>query len=533
MSFNPRQGNHQSPFMLTLPVGALFATGSAIIVLRMLLEDLVEPPQLLSLGLSFYENVVDIGHVFLCWWILILVIVLLLSLILRRQFLNVFSLAVISLPVILIVPFLDMLIPAKGVSGIHYQHTFSTLSHIAANLINPFITLGGITPGVRVEIFLIILSILFTAHFLLEKSWAKSMLASGLTLIVIMIFGYLPAFYRFAGVKEFQSTFSPGPFAYMRMLFIPLLFLFAGITLRLAHEQPGGWKLLRKIVYPSRMTAYGGAFLAGYLLIHLGSATTATDLSPAMEILRVVTALSGIWFLFLSAKFRNDIIDLPADRISTPDRPLVTGEMSVRTASQLSGIFIVISFPLLIQGSPNLLLFWLVFCAISHLYVSEHLNVRKIYPLGQAAIAALIVFLVLAGAELAVEDGASLAFEFHPLFIPGVFLMAFLVANLKDFRDLEGDRIAGYRSLPMLFENPLRAVPWLITGTAIIVSILSFSVGVPMIPVGGILLIYLFSGFRTLKRISGFHEMDKITVLTIWTILACLAAFVLNHLFPM
>ncbi len=533
MSFSKQATGNSAAPPLTLPVGALFSTGSAIIILRMLLEDLMEPPQMISLGLTFYENIVDIGHVFLCWWILILSLILVLSFTLNQRFMKVFTLTVFGLPLILIVPFLDTLISTASISGIQYQNSFSTLPHTLINLFNPFTALTGITPGIRIEIAILIIAVPLIGHFVLKQSWIKSFLATGMALSIIMVFGYLPAFYQIVGIREFQASATPEAFDFMRMLFVPLLVLFGGVILRLAQEQPGGWKLVRKAIYPSRMTAYGGAFLAGYLLIHLGSATTATGLSPAMEMLRVVTALSGIWFLFLSAKFRNDIIDLPADRISTPDRPLVTGEMSVRTASQLSGIFIVISFPLLIQGSPNLLPFWLVFCAISHLYVSEHLNVRKIYPLGQAAIAALIVFLVFAGAELAADGGALQALKFHPLFIPGVFLMAFLVANLKDFRDLEGDKIAGYRSLPMLFENPLRAVPWLITGTAIIVSILSLSVGVPMIPVGVILLIYLFSGFRTLKHISGFHEMDKITVLTIWTILACLAVFVLDHLFPM
>ncbi|MCK5878483.1 MAG: UbiA prenyltransferase family protein, partial [Holophagae bacterium] len=408
MSFNKQFNKKLSVSTLTLPVGALFATGSAIIVLRMLLEDLMAPPHLLSSGLNFFENIVDLGHVFLCWWILVLALVLIISFILNRQFMNIFSLSVIGLPIILIVPFLDMLIPTGDLSGIQYQNSFSTLPHTIINLFNPFTSLTGITPGVRVEIALIFIGIPLTARFLLKNSWTRSLLAAGVALLIIMAFGYLPAFYQMAGIKEFQASTTPGTFEFMRMLFVPLVLVFTGIILRLIHEQPGGCKLLRKAVYPSRMTTYGSAFLAGYFLIRLGSAQSPILLSHAMEVFRVATALSGIWFLFLSAKFRNDIIDLPADRISTPDRPLVTGEMSVDAAAQLSGIFIVISFPLLIQGSQNLLLFWVSFCAISHLYVSHHLNIRKIYPLGQGAIATLIVLLVLAGAELAVEGGALL-----------------------------------------------------------------------------------------------------------------------------
>lgn len=533
MFFKKQVDNNLPDPTLTLPVGALFATGSAIIVIRMLLEDLIESPRLLFSNLAFFENIVDLGHVFLCWWMLVLALVLLFSFIFRRQFMNMFSLSVIGLPIILIVPFLDMLIPTGGLSGIQYQSTFSTLPHTIINLFNPFTSLIGITPGVRVEIALITIGVPFAARFLLKNNWTRGLLATGLALLVIMSFGYLPAFYQIVGIREFQASATPGTFEHMRMLFVPLVLLSAGIVLRLVHEQPGGWQLLRRVVYPSRMTTYGSAFLAGYFLILLDSSHSPVLLSHVMETLRVALALSGVWFLFLSAKFRNDIVDLPADRISTPDRPLVTGEMSVNTAAQLSGIFIVLSFPLLIQGNQNILLFWMGFCSISHLYVSHHLNIRKIYPLGQAAIAALIVLLVLAGAELATEGGALLAVEFHPVFIPGVFLMAFLVANLKDFRDLEGDRIAGYRSLPMLFSDPLQAVPWLIIGTAIIVFILALSVGIPMVAVGVILLIYLILAFRALKRIPGFHEMDKITLLTIWTILSCVVVFVLDHLFTM
>jgi|GEM_PF-3147266 len=516
----------------SLPIGGVFATGSAIIILRMLLEDLMESPHLFPNNFSFYENLVDLGHVFLCWWILLLSLVLLSAFMLKRPFMNILSLSIIGLPVILTVPFLDLLLPGIGFEGIQYQYTFATLPHILTELFNPLISLVGIPSGVRIEIALVLIGIPLSAHFCLKSSWVRSIGTSLLSFLIILIFAYLPAFFQWAGVPEFQSHANPGAFEHMRMLFIPLMLVACGIVLRLIHEQPGGWHLLRKAIYPSRMTTYGAAFLTGYFLIRQGtSPLPPMQLSLTMEILRVATALSGIWLLFLSTKFRNDIIDLPADRISTPDRPLVTGELSVDTAGQLAVIFFALSFPLLIQGSPNELLFWLGFCGISYLYVSRHLNIRKVYPLGQGAIAALIVFLVLAGAELATAGGALKAAVFHPVFIPGLFLMAFLVANLKDFRDVEGDRAAGYRSLPMLFADPLRAVPWLICGTAFIVSILAFSVGTPMLPVAVVLIFYLIFGFWTLKHISGFHEMDKITLLTIWTILACVALFVLKH-FP-
>ncbi|NOZ12556.1 MAG: UbiA family prenyltransferase [Acidobacteria bacterium] len=516
----------------SFPAGALFATGSAIIILRMLLEDLIEPPYLLSNGLTFYENFVDLSHVFLCWWLLFLSVILVAALILKRRFINIFSISLFGLPVLFIVPVVDFLMPSTGLTGIQYQNSFSTFPHVLANLFNPFVSLPGITPGIRIELTIILIGIPFVVRYLLKKSWKRGISVATAAFLLILFFGYLPALYRFAGIPEFQDTAVPDSFDFMRMLLIPLLLLTSGLILRLVHEQPGGWKLLRKAIYPSRMTAYGSAFLAGYFLVRLtGSGNPPLQLSPAMEIIRVAEALSGIWFLFLSTKFRNDIVDLPADRISTPDRPLVTGEISVDTASHLAIIFSAISFPLLIQGSPNELLFWMGFFSISHLYVSRHLNIRKVYPLGQAAIAMLIVLLVLAGAELAVKGGTLEAISFHPAFIPGVFLMAFLVANLKDFRDLEGDRIAGYRSLPMLFSNPLRAVPWLIISTAVIVTLLSFSVGIPMVPVGIVMALYLFLGFRTLRKISGFQEMDKITLLTIWAILACLALFVVNNLF--
>ncbi|NOY22126.1 MAG: UbiA family prenyltransferase [Acidobacteria bacterium] len=532
MSFESGNTDNMFSREFSFPVGALFATGSAIIILRMLLEDLTEPPYLLANGLSFYENLIDLSHVFICWWLLFLSLVLVFTLILKRPFINIFSISVIGLPVLFIVPLVDALIPATISAGIQYQQSFSTLPHILVNLFNPSVSLLGITPGIRVEIALTLIGIPFITRYLLKKSWGKGISAAFMAFILILFFGYLPAFYQLAGIPEFQKSAVPGAFDFMRMLLIPLLLVTSGIVLRLAHEQPEGWKLLRKVIYPSRMTAYGSAFLAGYFLVRLGNPGVPAQLSPAIESLRIAMALAGIWFLFLSTKFRNDIIDLPADRISTPNRPLVTGELSVNTATHLAAIFSAISFPLLIQGSPNELLFWMGFCALSHLYVSRQMNVRKIYPLGQATIATLIVLLVLAGAELATKGGALKAMSFHPVFIPGVFLMAFLVANLKDFRDLEGDRIAGYRSLPMLFSNPLRAVPWLIISTASIVTLLSFSVRIHMITVGIIMILYLFTGFRTLKRISGFHEMDKITLLTIWTILACLAAFVLQHISP-
>ncbi|MDR2692883.1 MAG: UbiA family prenyltransferase [Chitinispirillales bacterium] len=131
----------------------------------------------------------------------------------------------------------------------------------------------------------------------------------------------------------------------------------------------------------------------------------------------------------------NDILDVETDRVSHPDRPLVTGAMSIGSASVFTAALATLSLACATAVS--------VFHATAALIPIILLTMYSIYfkrtkLIGNIIVAALTAYALLFG-------GLS-----HPdikiLFAPALlaFLLNFCRELAKDVQDTEGDRAAGF-----------------------------------------------------------------------------------------
>ena len=181
----------------------------------------------------------------------------------------------------------------------------------------------------------------------------------------------------------------------------------------------------------------------------------------------------------------NQIADLEIDRANKPDRPLVTGEVSIGRAWRLAAILYVLCIV------PT----WLV---VPYPYQSLAQRVAAPVPLHAAffiyCIGALATFVyslpsfgrtkrhwfganftiaVTRGGLLKVAGWSFVATVFHAeaWAIGGVFALFLLGAtSTKDFSDMEGDRAHGCITLPLRFGvrraawimAPFFVVPWLL-----------------------------------------------------------------------
>ncbi len=146
-------------------------------------------------------------------------------------------------------------------------------------------------------------------------------------------------------------------------------------------------------------------------------------------------------FVVAWANIRNDLRDLEVDRVAHPDRPLVRGELTTRQATWLAhflgGLAVVLALCL---PHPAL---WAVLGAMGALEAYNRWG-KGIPGLGNVMVA-------VTGAVLFVY--AALAVEVSPLRVLWPALYAFLFhwtrELLKDLADMEGDRVAGDRTLPL------------------------------------------------------------------------------------
>jgi 4-hydroxybenzoate polyprenyltransferase len=181
----------------------------------------------------------------------------------------------------------------------------------------------------------------------------------------------------------------------------------------------------------------------------------------------------------------NQIYDLEIDRLNKPDRPLVTGALSIAETWRLSWILYVLALV------PT----WLV---VPYPYATFHEKLTApvaahecffIYlagllftfvysapALGRTKTRGLLANLTIAlprGVLLKVAGWAMVARVGYaePWFLGGIFgLFLIGASSTKDFADIEGDRAGGCRTLPILYGvekttkiiSPFFVLPWLL-----------------------------------------------------------------------
>ena len=172
----------------------------------------------------------------------------------------------------------------------------------------------------------------------------------------------------------------------------------------------------------------------------------------------------------------NQIYDLDIDRINKPDRPLATGELSIKEVWGFSWIcyalaliptWLVVVYPYNTWGAKltaplqyhETFFIYLVGMAFTFIYSAPRFGRTKAHGLW-----ANITISIPRGMLLKVAGWAMVAHVWHwePWYI-GTIMAIFLLgaASTKDFADIEGDLAGGCKTPPILY-GPVKAA-WIIS----------------------------------------------------------------------
>lgn len=201
----------------------------------------------------------------------------------------------------------------------------------------------------------------------------------------------------------------------------------------------------------------------------------------------ITVALGSLCASFMNAASNaiNQIYDLEIDRVNKPDRPLVTGALSLREAWIFTWVFYVLAlFPTwLVVPYPYETLwgkltapaarhetFWIYLAGMAFTFV------YSAPELGRTKTKGMLANLTMAfprGILLKVAGWAMVAslWSAEPWYIGLVFFLFLLgAASTKDFADIEGDRAGGCQTLPILYGvkraawmiSPSFVLPWVL-----------------------------------------------------------------------
>lgn len=443
-----------------------------VFFIRLILEALSNPTTIPKYQFS-PEAIV---HYILFWLTLTLGLILILS-VFNKDYLKSAKLALFGMPAIWIAPILDIFI-SHG-NGYYQSYIYDTGIRILYNFFTffgPNLT-SGATYGMRIEMLIVFI---FIAVYL--KKIEIKPIKIFLCLFLFYCFGFVlgswpgimytishptqtPAetkviyqyFYSITinsnlshnaihNVADFSSTAK-----YFDLMFskftTQLLFILCCLLGTILS-----WKLNKKnflIIMGNIRWERVGSYLS-LLVAGLGFAYI-NNLGKPLVILDVlgITCLLVSWLsLWMYAVHNNDIVDIEIDKISNKERPLVNGTIDQETMRQTGYIWLAAA--LLGAYCTGYLQFYmsLVYVFGSHIYSNPPLRLRK-YPLIPSFIIGICsMATVLAGFFFISINKEILTFPI--LLSAGIVIMAGLAINVKDMKDVEGDKKNGVLTLPVI-----------------------------------------------------------------------------------
>lgn len=210
-----------------------------------------------------------------------------------------------------------------------------------------------------------------------------------------------------------------------------------------------GWEKFWAVVKNSRPPQL--VYHAGLLFIGLGLGFLAYPENFHLNIFSVMAVLiliASAWLAWLAAVVFNDLADFEIDQVSNAWRPLQKGIFQKEEYRQLGVVFFLLSLLGGLVISPKLAGLFLVYQFISWAYSAKPYRLKRFPLVATLVSAAASLVILFIGFTLFSGDQ-----NLHGLSARVVFLILIsltLSIPIKDFKDIAGDKKDGIRTIPVL-----------------------------------------------------------------------------------
>ena len=435
-----------------LSFGLWIAAALAIIFIRDSIESLVSARAFPTF--TFFHFL----HVPVFFLTALISIIVLLKLLTKEDILKVSRISLIFFAIIIFPVALDFIVILVSGASISYEYISENVGEAALNFFNPFFKIPGIPYSLRLEIFIIcVLS--FSYVFLKTHKISLSGLAAFLVFGLCALYGALPGLVV-AGFINSVSLLSRIPHSFLRgriiqgtldesaVVIIELIFaLFATAAWFRLYDA----RKFKVVLKDFRWLRYLCCFiLLGLgLVLHLRAARE-IDVFILVKILGMCAAL---FFAVRFAALLNDIFDVDCDALTNRERPLISGIIAKSEYLKVGALYLAFSLLFAVWVSATCFMIILFFSGIYFLYSAPPLRLKRFFIFSSlvTGIQAVLIFL-LGRISLAQTNTTVLL---YPPLLWLVFSTFFLSSNIKDLKDIEGDRRSGVYSLPVIFGERL------------------------------------------------------------------------------
>jgi 4-hydroxybenzoate polyprenyltransferase len=213
---------------------------------------------------------------------------------------------------------------------------------------------------------------------------------------------------------------------------------------------------------PERVMHYFLMVALGMLLGGLSRNVAAFSWLNVVYFLVLFLSYYCAWMFAVSV---NDLVDKNSDAISNANRPLVSGSLSDTDVKNLSLFFLAWSILGGFLSGNYILFFLLAFTASYYIYSAPPTRLKRVPILSTFMIALATLSAALSGFYAVSEEKTLAAFPLR--YIVLILLAVTLGAVFKDIKDIEGDKAEGLKTLPVIFgEKNGKRVVGLLLGIA-------------------------------------------------------------------
>ncbi|MFH0804541.1 MAG: UbiA family prenyltransferase, partial [Candidatus Zambryskibacteria bacterium] len=455
---------------------------------------------------------------------------------------NLAKIALFTLPIIWLGPIADM------ITSLGRGHTITYIFDGPKALLMDFLTFFGpqVTLGLRIELFVILFAIgwyvwsirknIKATFFAVLLSYAFLFFIFALPSIIYG-FGHIDTLTNPASAgnvaRFLETSISKSNIAYNTIdstllygssnrafelgfdkLLSQISFILAFIFISVWFWQTKKEKLVAVIKNsrPERV-----AFYLALLVLGIGYAGVIGygKINSWMDWLGIATLIISWYGAWMFAVHTNDVADVSIDKISNPNRPITKNAVEEAEMSGSGHIWLMVA--LLGSWSVGYYPFFmnLVFTAAYYIYSVPPLRLKRVPMLSSFLISVACLSTVLAGFFFLSADKTFYAFS--SFLAIGILIIFTLGTNVRDLKDVDGDRKEGIQTLPVIFaKNGKRMVAVFFALSFLLVPIFisfytSYIVAIPI----------AILGYRAVMRKS--YDEKRIFYLYFAFIISCVA----------
>ncbi len=182
--------------------------------------------------------------------------------------------------------------------------------------------------------------------------------------------------------------------------------------------------------------------------LYVGLTQSGIEMIGVYSLVSLCVLVLAFIFAWLHAVWENDEVDRGIDMISNSERPLVSTTISLTTWKQTKWLFLILALIAGLLSSYGVCMILIMFMMLYHLYSCPPFRLKRVVGISSVIIGVNALLVFFAGYLFGTNSDSLATLPYTYMF--GFFILIFLGENIKNLKDIEGDKKAGIQTLPVL-----------------------------------------------------------------------------------